>query len=223
MTKPKGLGDRTARSKKQGTMMIATRTFAPSRLILRRTFFASSTDHTTLLRDAEIHCLPLDDGKKQYVLAASGMEADMVKKVPQLHLSRLYLDKSKIYGAKVVNRTLGNVPHCCGRLLDAALKDGGKEAHATLHGLSEWVLKEKLTGLEESEAKILEEIANGNLENYDDKLWEQLAMDYVNLGEAEEANLYTEKNATLIRIEHQADTTEFANTSGGAMAIFRFA
>lgn len=203
-------------------MMLATRSCAAPRLLLRRTFFASSTDHTRLLKEAKIHCLLLDGGKKQYVLAADGVDMDMVKKVPQLHLARVYLDGPKIYGAKVVNRTLGSIPEVCGRLLDAALSDGGKEAHAALHGLSEWVQKEKLVGRKESETKILDEIANGILDNYDDILWQPLAMEYAASGMAGEANLYAEKNGILIRIAHQADTSEFANTSGGAMAIFNF-
>ena len=150
------------------------------------------------------------------------MELDIVKKVPQLHLARIYLDGSKIYGAKVVNKTLGSLSHVCGRLLDVARNDGGIEAHATLHGLSDWVQKEKLVGRNEHEAKILDDISNGKLDNYDDNLWEPLAVEYAKSGHADEANLYADKNGTLIRILHQADTTEFANTSGGAMAIFHF-
>lgn len=203
-------------------MMITTARVAAPRNVFRRTFFASSTDHTRLLKEAKIHCLPLDDGKKQYVLAADGVAMDVVKKVPQLHLARICLDGSKIYGAKVVNRTLGSIPEVCGRLLDAALSDGGEEAHAALHGLSEWVQKEKLEGRKENEAKLLNEIANGILDNYDSDLWQPLAMEYATSGMAGEANLYAEKNGKLIRIAHQADTSEFANTSAGAMAIFHF-
>jgi hypothetical protein len=174
------------------------------------------------LAESEIHCLPLSDGKRQYVLAAGGMELDVVKKVPQLHLARIYLDGSKIYGAKVVNKTLGSLSHVCGRLLDVARNDGGIEAHSTLHGLSDWVQKEKLIGRNEHEVKILDDISNGKLDNYDDKLWEPLAVEYAKSGLADEANLYADKNGTLIQILHQADTTEFANTSGGAIAIFHF-
>ena len=202
--------------------MIATRLGGPPRSLLSRSFFASSTDHTRLLKDAKIHCLPLDGGKKQYVLAPDSVGLDMVTKVPQLHLARIYLDGSKIYGAKVVNRTLGSIPDVCGRLLEAALSDGGKEAHAALHGMSEWVQKGKLVGRKESETKILEEIANGILDNYDDALWQELAMEYAASGIAGEAKLYAENNGTLISIAHKADVSEFANTSGGAMAIFRF-
>ena len=202
--------------------MITNVWVAAPRFVLRRTFFASSTDHTRLLKEAKIHCLPLDDGKTQYVLAADGVAMDVVKKVPQLHLARVYLDGSKIYGAKVVNRTLGSIPEVCGRLLDAALSDGGEEAHAALHGLSDWVQKEKLEGREESEVKVLNEIANGILDNCDSGLWQSLSMEYAMSGMAGEANLYAEKNGELISIAHQADTSEFANSSGGAMAIFRF-
>lgn len=189
----------------------------------RRTFFASSTDFTTLLQTADVHCLQQDDGvTKQYVLAASGMEEDMVKKVPQLHLARIYLKENTIFGAKAVNTTLGNLPHVCGRMLDAARKDGGNEARSTLHGLSEWVLAEKLNDMQDAEKKIVARIADGKLDSYNEQMWEKLALEYVDQGLGDEANLYLGNSATLIRIEHQADTTEFADTSGGAMAVFKF-
>eukprot|EP00545_Synedropsis_sp_CCMP1620_P008088 CAMPEP_0119010862 /NCGR_PEP_ID=MMETSP1176-20130426/5303_1 /TAXON_ID=265551 /ORGANISM="Synedropsis recta cf, Strain CCMP1620" /LENGTH=210 /DNA_ID=CAMNT_0006963603 /DNA_START=37 /DNA_END=669 /DNA_ORIENTATION=+ len=205
-------------------MLHTTRAASPLRLIggVSRTFFASSTDHTTLLQDADVHCIPLDDGLKQYVLAASGMEEAMVKKVPQLHLARIYLKEQTVYGAKVVNKTLGDIPSVCGRLLDAAKQDGGRQARSMLHGLSDWVLAEKLSDMQDAEAKVVAKIADGNLDSYNEKMWEQLALEYVNQGLGDEANLYLEKDATLIRIEHQADTSEFANTSGGTMAIFEF-
>jgi hypothetical protein len=193
-----------------------------SRLVSRRTFFASSTDFTRLLQDSEVHCMPQDDGVKQYVLAASGMEEAMVRKVPQLHLARLYLKNDIMYGAKVVNRTLGDIPNVCARLVDAARKDGGKEARSNLHGLAEWVISEKLEGLEDAEIKIVARIADGNIDTYDKKIWEKLALEYVNEAKGDEANLYLEKGASLIRIEHHIDTSEFSDTSGGAMAIFEF-
>jgi hypothetical protein len=166
--------------------------------------------------------MPQDDGVKQYVLAASGMEEAMVKKVPQLHLARLYLKNDIMYGAKVVNRTLGDIPHVCARLVDAARKDGGKEARSTLHGLSDWVMSEKLEGMQDAEIKIVARIADGNLDTYDEKMWEKLAREYVNEAKGDEAHLYLEKGASLIQIEHQTDSSDFSNTSGGAMAIFEF-
>lgn len=205
------------------TAAVSRTTSARTRAIVttilhRRSFFASSTDHTRLLKESEIHCLPQTRGNNLYVLAAGGMDKDVVQKVPQLHLARIYLDGNKIYGAKVVNKTLGDIPHVCGRLLDAAMKNGGTEAHSTLHGLSEWVLKR------DENPELITEICNGSMANYDAAAWEPLALDFAQSGLAEEANLYLAKEAAkLIRIEHQADETEFANTSGGAMAIISLA
>ena len=137
----------------------------------RRTFFASSTDHSTLLQNAEIHKLKNYDGNSKestptttYVLTAEGMESDIVQKVPQLHLARLSLlldDASNsgssvvvptLFGAKVVNSTLGVPRDVCGKLVDAALQDAfahsktssngnGMVVHAksNLWGLTEWV------------------------------------------------------------------------------------
>jgi hypothetical protein len=128
-------------------------------VINKRPFFASSTDHTTLLQNAEVHRLvgqgvgsggTVEAAPCQYVLVAQGTEVGLVQKVPQLHLARLWWDPSTntIYGAKVVNRTLGSIPEVCPRLLDAALKDAKVaataklstlpiQARSTLHGLSE--------------------------------------------------------------------------------------
>lgn len=141
----------------------------------------------------------------------------MVQKVPQLHLARIYLNGNNVvYGAKVVNKTLGDIPHVCSRLLDAALENGATEAHSTLHGLSEWVLESN----NNKNDAIITEICNGNMEHYDAAAWEPLARDFVQSGLADEVNLYLQKQgAELIRIEHRADTSEFANTSGEAMAI----
>jgi hypothetical protein len=109
-----------------------------------RFFFASSTDHTTLLAQAEIHVLPVaagttndNNGKtttQQIVLAPSGMDFDTVCKVPQLHMARLLLTTTRttnddnndeiviiLHGAKVVNRSLGSILHVCRRLLEYAV------------------------------------------------------------------------------------------------------
>ena len=167
----------------------------------------------------------------QYVLAASGMELEMVQKVPQLHLARLALDGKKIHGAKVVNRTLGDPRHVCPRLLEAALKDAGlegAEAWSTLHGLSEWVAKgddvDALQGMDKAQVDRLQAIASNSNKGgseYDEKGWEMVAMEFVNKGLGSESNLYMEQG-TLDRIEHKADESGFADTSGGAMAVFKF-
>ena len=84
-----------------------------------------------------------------YVMVAEGMESEMVQKVPQLHLARLFrskdTNKCTLFGARVVNSTLGTPKDVCGRLVDAALEDINSTAGATvqakssLRGLSEWV------------------------------------------------------------------------------------
>ena len=180
----------------------------------RRFFFASSTDHTTLLANAEVHCLHKEGGKKQFVLAASGTERDIVQKVPQLHLARIELDGNKVYGAKVVNRTLGEIPKVCETLLEAAVSEGGTEALATLHGLSNWIT---------SDDEIINRICSGDMGCYDEgkEKWETFARQFVDEGVGEEAALYQSRGGELARIEHRADCSEFANTCGEAMAIFR--
>lgn len=133
----------------------------------RRPFFASSTDHTRLLADAEVHRLPSSKGNniQQYVMAAEGMEAAMIEKVPQLHLARLFVQSSHdggssptvmLFGAKVINKTLGSPTDVCGKLVDAALADVAAsavtiEARGTLHGLSDWVLEGMRTIQQEEE------------------------------------------------------------------------
>ncbi|CAB9507944.1 expressed unknown protein [Seminavis robusta] len=205
----------------------------------RRFFFASSTDHTTLLQNAVVH--RLDHGQYQeYVMAAEGMEPEMVQKVPQLHLARLFRRDTVLYGAKVVNSTLGVAKDVCGQLVDAALEDtkGGAtapvKAKSTLTGLSAWVLASSSSSLQEQlqlpestwNTTIIQEIANGT----DDEstyqkgqdAWEQLAQAYIQAGLAEEASLYQSKGATLEAILHRQDTSDYSDSSGGAMASFVF-
>jgi hypothetical protein len=204
------------------------------RLASKRTFFASSTDFTRLLDEAEVHRIPQDDGSTQYVMAASGTDADMVKKVPQLHLARLFVLDKTLFGAKVVNRTLGSPSVVCEKLIDAALKDAGAgaQARSTLHGLSDWVLKgiKEKEGidakLKDAEIKALEAIAAGELDekvyNVGKEGWEKLAREYIEKGNGGEAMMYVSKGGKLVAVEHLADTSEFSNTSGGAMAVFSF-
>jgi len=205
------------------------------RLLSKRTFFASSTDHTSLLQESQVHRL----GNHLYVMAAAGMDAATVQKVPQLHLARLLVDNEVIHGAKVVNRSLGSPAQVCGKLVDAALKDigaGNAQAKSTLHGLSEWVM----TGIKEKEGvdaykdlsatdlQVLEAIASGAL--LQDPVayaagkegWERLAREFIEKGQGEEAALYVSKGGKLTAVEHLVDASDFANTSGGAMAVFSF-
>ena len=235
----------------------------------KRPFFASSTDHTRLLADAEVHHFSAaahGDNVQQYIMAAAGVDLATIQKVPQLHLARLFVENDTnngghtLFGAKVINRTLGSVPDVCGKLVDAALNDiaGGHAAKArsALHGLSDWVLEgirivqqdggaagedevghhhhaslAVLSDLspDSDEWKAVEAIASSSSGLVDETIynpgreaWEQLAHEFVAQGLSEEATLYQSKGATFSAIEHRADTTVFAETSGGAMALFSF-
>lgn len=202
-----------------------------------RPFFASSTDHSRLLAEAEVYCLPTSENIKQFVLVARGMDYHTVAKVPQLHLARVFLDKNTIYGAKVINRTLGNLTDVCGKLVDHALQEAGSDAQArsTLHGLSGWVLEglqkadssEILSGLTEAERQAITEIARYTEKRhgvYEDakEIWAKLAREFLEHKLSSEALLYQSKGATLVNVEHGLDTSDFASTCGTAMAMFSF-
>lgn len=215
---------------------------------VKRSFFASSTDHTRLLQDAEVHRLPHgNDGTTQYVMVAAGSETEMVKKVPQLHLARLYVTHDCLHGAKVINKTLGHMEDVCGKLVDAALADiPGQHAKArsNLHGLSPWVLKGAsgdpnsdhtsmvaLRGYSPQDRDAVAAIATARYPwSYDDELvydagkdlWEQCAREFIKQKHSHEAELYKSKGAKLDKIEHRADKSDYASTCGGAMAFFKF-
>lgn len=197
-------------------------------LLARRTFFASSTDHTRLLAESEVHRLAASassDNGTLYVLVAGGTEPDLVTKVPQLHLARLSVKDQTLFGAKVITRTLGAPAEVCGKLVDAALDDIGGQAQArsVLHGLCDWVQKKKDLG---DMQPVVEAIATGNANQatYEQgrEAWGQLATDYIHQGLAAEAVLYQSKGAKLVEIEHGVDKSAYADTSAGAMALFRF-
>jgi len=204
--------------------------------VARRSFFASSTDHSRLLAESKVHRLISGDSK-QYVMAADGMDLETVQKVPQLHLARLNLKSDgTMYGAKVINRTLGSPEEVCGKLVDVARKDGGIRARSHLHGLSEWVLnglrnETTIPILQEEDDEVLqdiEKIASGQV-TYSDPIyqankdrWERLAQEFVKLGLGGEAALYQSKGASLSSIEHGTDDSEYADTSAGVMALFTF-
>ena len=225
----------------------------PKSIGSRRTFFASSTDHSTLLETAEVHKLedetPTDGGGGviKYVIAASGMDIDQVKKVPQLHLARIHRDGNTIYGAKVINKTLGTPAHVCSRLVDAAIQDylqnkttqndDGLLAISNLHGLTDWVSKglessiDLKTALDGRDIEAVHRIISARNKDrkrinevYDDitkTAWEKLAKEFVSSGLAEEASLYESKGGVLEEIDHLADTSEYASESCGAMAVFK--
>jgi hypothetical protein len=209
------------------------------RTLRNRTFFASSTDHTKLLQEAQVHRLDERGGMKRYVMAAEGMDLETVKKVPQLHLARLDRKDAIIFGAKVINRTLGTPVEVCGRLVDAAIQDinsdsGGAQARGTLHGLSAWVIKgiekkvpiQTLVDLPPSELQAVELIAHGEAgaDAYDaGRLsWEKLVREFLDADLGSEAALYRSKGGKLVAVEHHADVSEYADTSAGSMAVFSF-
>jgi len=110
---------------------------------LKRDFFASSTDHSTLLSSATSHCILQGtdaNGPRQYILIPDGTSLDLAKSVDKLHLARLSADGSLIFDAKVVQRTLGSHSEVCKPLLDMALADASSNgeqprALASLDGL----------------------------------------------------------------------------------------
>ena len=123
----------------------------------RRTFFASSTDHTTLLENATIHCIPYDVhqgissdssgdeyyGLRQYVLIPNDTPLEVALKVDKLHLARLSADKNIVFSPKVVQRTLGSPRDICQPLLQKALSVVSSKgdtcfAMASLDGLCKW-------------------------------------------------------------------------------------
>lgn len=150
-----------------------------------RTFFASSTDHTTLLSNATVHCISEADnassgsGLRQYILLPHGTPLDLAKKVDKLHLARLYTNRNVIYGAKVVQRSLGTESDVCMPLLNAALDDFTSKgendavALASLEGLCKWVSNavvqneemQKDDGKNECEDKIHTTLAQWRVDN----------------------------------------------------------
>ena len=213
----------------------STCVYAPTRsAYARRTFFASSTDHTRLLSESQVFRLE-KDGHMLYVLAAGGSDEETVQKVPQLHLARLCADSTSMWGAKVVNRTLGNHQEVCGKLVDAVLEDMTRPilAKSTLHGLSDWVV-DTICAIEKGEAKspaiqsildnetaIKEAMAVAQNKSDPGESWALLAKEFALVDQGEPA-LYQSKGASLVEIQHKTDTTEFSNTCAGSMAILQF-
>lgn len=52
--------------------------------------------------------------------------------------------------------------------------------------------------------------------------WEDLIKDFIEAKVGDEATLYQSKGAEFVSVEHHADDTDYADTSGGAMARFSF-
>jgi len=217
----------------------------------KRTFFASSTDHTTLVTNAKVHRVGDDKyGKRTYILIPDGTDIDLALKVDKLHLGRIFADKNYIYGAKVVQRSLGSHSDVCKRLLDMALEDSKSQgedpvALASLDGLSRWIVggiegKNEIAHLNELQAsdeksfEACKSIATGiprpghsvvGQGTYRDAeiAWRSLATEYVTLKMSDEANLYQGNDAQLVGIDHLADTSREAMMgAGGSMARFIF-
>jgi hypothetical protein len=216
----------------------ATKKSMICKLAVKRGFFASSTDHTTLLQRAQVHCLKEAGGVHRYVMAAEGMDPETVARVPQLHLARLDRKDDLLFGCKVVNRTLGTPVHVCQRLLDLAFEDigrrSGAKARSTLHGLSLWVLSglekkssiDALGKLDPAHLGYVEAIARGDATadayNGGRESWERLVREFVEKGVGEEAALYRSRGGRLVSVEHHSDQSEYADSSAGTMALFEF-
>jgi hypothetical protein len=192
------------------------------------------------LEEAEVHRLrsSVDDGVYQYVLVDYGMDTATVEKVPQLHLARIFFDgtRNRIYGAKVINRTLGTCDVVCnGKLLDRVLSDATSNNNnnnntqhqlhgwATLHGLSDYI-----TGKDQQQtsysSSIIQSIAanRASIETaYQEEEWANVCIDFIEQGLSKESNLYSAKGV-FSHIEHHADTSDYSDTCGGSMAVYTF-
>ena len=206
-----------------------------------RTFFASSTDHTTLLSNATSHRILQDDnnpyGPRSYILLPNGTPLDLAQKVDKLHLARLYADRNIMYGAKVVQRSLGTLGEVAAPLVQMAIDDihNSKQteelimAIASLDGLTKWVAN----GIEkENEIDILQQLKQEDESSYEaikaiatgiprpghsvvgqgtyrdgEEAWRSLATEFVNEGLSEEAELYKGHGGVLSQIDHLGDTS----------------
>jgi hypothetical protein len=208
------------------------------KLVTKRGFFASSTDHTTLLQRAQVHCLKEAGGVHRYVMAAEGIDLETVSRVPQLHLARLDRKDELLFGCKVINRTLGTPVQVCQRLLDRAFEDigtlSGAKARSTLHGLSSWVLNgldkkssfDSLEELDPAHLAYVKAIALGEAtaDGYESGRgsWERLVREFIEKDVGEEAALYRSRGGRLVSVEHHSDQSEYADSSAGTMALFEF-
>ena len=217
----------------------------------KRTFFASSTDHTTLVEQAVVHRIGDDAyGTREYVLVPNNIPLEFVKKDGKLKLASLHAKQNVIFGAKVNTRSIGSMVDVCGSLMDAALQDAASQGEqpqglASLDGLCEWVAK----GIaDEEEIELLEKIQNNDPKSYEavvaiatgvpreshtvvgmgtfrdgQYVWGELAKEFVRRKLGEEPVLYESKGGEMVSIEHLADHSEgYIETAGGAMARFFF-
>jgi len=218
----------------------------------RRSFFASSTDHTSLVDNAIIHRIGDDGpyGAREYALVPADIPLELAKKDSKLKLASIYANKNIIFGAKVITKSIGSMEEVCCGLVDAALEDASSQGEqpqgiATLHGLCDWVVR----GVnDEEDIRVLETLQAKDPQTYEAVVaiatgvpreshtvvgmgtfrdgqygWGELAKEFVNRKLGDEVRLYESKGGELVAIEHLADHSEaYIKSAGGAMARFFF-
>lgn len=216
-----------------------------------RSFFASSTDHTTLVENAVIHRIGDDSyGTREYALVPQDIPLELAKKDYKLKLACIYANRNVLFGTKVIAKSVGTMEEVCSGLVDAALEDASSQGEqpqglATLHGLSDWVVRgieekeeiEVLTRLQERDPQTYEAvvaIATGvpreshtvvGMGTFRDGQygWGELAKEYCRRKLGDEVRLFESKGGELVAIEHLADHSEdYIKSAGGAMARFFF-
>lgn len=220
-----------------------------------RSFFASSTDHTTLLENAVIHRILSNEGddvygSREYALIPQDIPVELAIKDSKLKLASIRANRNIIFGAKVITKSIGDMQEVCGGLVDVALEDASSQGEqpqglATLHGLSDWVVRgineqediKVLTTLQERDPQTYEAvvaIATGvpreshtvvGMGTFRDGQygWGELAKEFVKRKLGDEVKLYESKGGELVAIEHLADhSEEYIKSAGGAMARFFF-
>lgn len=218
--------------------------------LLTRKFFASSTDHTTLVENAVIHRIGDSYGSREYVLVPKDIPLEFVLRDRKLTLASIHAKENIIFGAKVVTRAIGSIEEVCGGLVDAALQDASSQGEqpqglATLNGLCDWVVK----GIHDKEdIDVLDTLRQKDPVTYDAVVaiatgvpreshtvvgmgtfrdgqygWGELAKEFVRRRLGDEAALYESKGGELVSIDHLADhSEEYVKSAGGAMARFFF-
>lgn len=216
-----------------------------------RSFFASSTDHTSLLENAVIHRIGDSAyGTREYALVRAGIPLELAVKDSKLKLASIHASKNILFGAKVITKSIGSMEEACGGLVDAALEDAASQGEqpqgiAALNGLCDWVSrgiqgKEDIATLEKLQEKDPETyeavvaIATGVPRKSHTVVgmgtlrdgqygWGELAKEFVATGLGDEVRLYQSKGGELVNIEHLADHSEdYIKSAGGAMARFFF-
>jgi len=187
----------------------------------KRYFFASfcyPVDHGKRLQDAKVQVFEgveriadITSGKqisdaeaeafrplRQYVLLDPETSVEDARRVRQLQLARLCVQKDTVLGATVIHNKMGTVPDVCGRLLETALEteierdesDAGiVRAVTTLHGLRDYAV----------------ERVGKELSQMDKTDIEAIVQDFVNSGVGEEAALYSKFGGNVDQILYGQD------------------